>query len=92
MNSEATLIVEAVRTSLLLLAAFGILITQEQQTAILAAVPAILAVISLGLAWFNRQKVFAADTVQEIANAATFLPPGTEVFVGEPPEGAVDGA
>jgi hypothetical protein len=37
--------------------------------------------------WARRQ-VFTKDTTQAIANAATFLPPGTPVDIGTPPTSA----
>ena len=36
---------------------------------------------------FQRQNVYAADTVQSIANNATSLLPGTVVDIGTPPSG-----
>ena len=36
---------------------------------------------------FQRQNVYASDTTQAIANAATFQSPGTVVDIGNPPEG-----
>lgn len=81
MNSEATLLIEAIRTALLLATAFGFAISDEQQVAILAFAGA---AISLGLAFLNRAKVFAQDTTEElVANAAATGNP----TLGPPPSG-----
>jgi len=84
MKTEPTVIVEAVRTLLLLATSFGLLLSQEQKDAILAAIPAVFAVVSIGLAWYNRSKVYAPVTVQKIADAAaaTGVPD-----IGTPPAG-----
>ena len=84
MKSEPVLIIEAVRAVLILLAAFGLVLTPEQNTAIIGALVALLALGSAGLAWWNRQRVYAPATVQRIANhaAATGQP-----SIGDPPKG-----
>jgi O-antigen/teichoic acid export membrane protein len=89
--SEPTAVTEIVRVIALLATTFGIAVNASDQAALVAVIGAALTIGSIALAWFNRQHVFAPKNVQEIANAATFQPPGTVVDIGKPPEGAVDG-
>ena len=91
MNSNPTLIVEAVRALIILGTAFGLAINAEQQAAIIGAAGAVFALVSFALAWYNRSKVYAPATVQKIADAATNLPPGSVVDIGQPPEGIAEG-
>jgi hypothetical protein len=88
MKSEPTVIIEAIRAILILLAAFGFVITQDQQLAIIGAATALFLLASWALAWWNRQSVYAQDTVQRIASrsASTGVP-----MVGPPPEGTPRG-
>ncbi len=76
MKSEPTVIIEAVRAVLILLASFGVLLTTEQQSAILLAIPALFLAGSWALAWWNRQKVYSPATVEKIAaeSAAAGVP------------------
>jgi len=89
MQSEPTAIVEAVRIVAILAATFGIAISDEDQGALVLAIGAIVSLVSIGLAWYNRRKVYAKATVERIATAATFQAPGSsvEAIVGEPPKG-----
>jgi hypothetical protein len=87
MKSEPTAIIEAVRALALIAATFGIAITAQDQAALVAVIGAGLIIASTALAWWNRRQVYAKDTVQAIANEATYLPPGTPVDIGEPPKG-----
>lgn len=83
MQTQPTLIIEAVRTLLILATSFGIAINNEQQAAIIAAVGALVALGSFGLAWLNRSKVYAPATVQAIAEKAA----ETGVAdIGKPPD------
>lgn len=79
MSTEATAVVEMVRTALILAATFGIAFSADQQAAIIVFIGAAFAAVSAILAWINRNHVFSAKTAQQIANAATNLEPGTEV-------------
>lgn len=40
----------------------------------------------------TRRNVYAPDTVQEVADASTFLPAGTSVNIGQPPDAIKAGA
>ena len=59
---------------------FGLKLTLDQ-------VALVNTLVVAGLALVVRQNVFAPPTVQKIANAATQLPAGTSVDIGNPPEG-----
>ena len=85
MQTQPTLMIEAVRTLLILLTSFGIAINDQQQGAIIAFAGVLAALVSAGLAWYNRSKVYAPATVQKIATqaAATGVPD-----IGKPPEGS----
>ena len=86
MKSEPTLIVEAIRAAMILLVSFGVALNADQQAAIIGAAGAFIAVGSLALAFLNRSKVFAPDSVEVIAaNAAATGDP----TVGAPPRGDV---
>lgn len=91
MQSEATAIIEAVRAALILAATFGIAINAEQQAAIVVIVGAGFTLVSALLAYLNRQKVYAVDTTQQIANdAASGARPfdaDGNVDIGTPPSG-----
>ncbi len=88
MKSEPTLIIEAIRAVLILLTTFGVALTSYQQSAIILAAGALIAVASAGLAWWNRNRVFAPATVEKIAEQAA----ATGVAaVGDPPAGPAAG-
>lgn len=83
MQTQPTLLIEAVRALIILATTFGVAINAEQQAAIVGAIGALFALVSFGLAWFNRSKVYAPATVQEIANRAA----ATRVAdIGKPPD------
>jgi hypothetical protein len=84
MKSEATLIIEAIRAVLILAAAFGVIVTEGQQVAIIGAATALILLASAGLAWLNRNKVFSEKKVEEIAAKAAATGDPT---VGSPPAG-----
>lgn len=59
---------------------FGLQLTVEQ-------VALVNALVVAGLALLVRGSVYVAPSVQKIANAATNLPAGTPVDIGNPPAG-----
>jgi hypothetical protein len=77
-------------TALLGLAVSFGLVTQAHADAwvgmAIAVLPAVLAFLQGAV---TRQQVFSPAKVQQIANAATQLPPGTPVDIGNPPAGPV---
>lgn len=91
MKSEPTLLVEVVRLFALLATTFGVALNAEDQAAIVLIIGGVISVGSLALAFLNRHKVYAPASVQKIADAATFLPAGTPVDIGKPPEGKPEG-
>ena len=86
MKSEPTVIIEAVRALLIVVATFGIAINASQQSAIVVAVGAFAALVSAGLAWFNRNKVYSPATVQAKVNEAAAT---GNTNIGNPPRGEV---
>ena len=87
--SEPTRLTELVRAIALILATIGVVLTDEVQQAVVVVVGGLLVIGSWLLAEWNRRRVYAPDTVQAIANAATYEKPGTVVDIGVPPEGTV---
>jgi hypothetical protein len=79
MKSEPTAIIEAVRAVALLLGLFGIVVTAEEQTIIAGGIGALMLLASAGLAIWNRNRVYAPETVQRIAaRAAATQDPSVE--------------
>lgn len=58
---------------------FGLQLSAEQVTLVNA-------IILAGLGLVVRQTAYAPATVQKIADAATYQPPGTAVDIGKPPD------
>lgn len=86
MQSQPTLIVEAIRAFIILASAFGVALTADQQAAIILAAGATLALISAGLAWYNRSKVYSIATTQKVATRAAIT--GSD-DIGVPPGGII---
>lgn len=84
MQTQPTLIIEAIRALLILLAAFGVVVTGDQQVAIIGAGTALVLLGSATLAWWNRSRVFAPKTVEKIAERAAAT---GDPAVGSPPAG-----
>jgi len=93
MKTEPTVVIEIIRFAAIVAAMFGVVISEEEQAGIVAAIGAVLAAVSIGLAIWNRRKVYAKASVERIADAATYLAPGasTTALVGEPPKGNIVG-
>jgi hypothetical protein len=66
MQSEPTIIIGLVRAVLAVLVAFGIDLTQDQQVSLITLTGAVIAVVSLGLTYWNRQSVFSPETVNRL--------------------------
>jgi hypothetical protein len=92
MNSEPVALSVAIggvlSTGVALLAVFLPGLTPETQGLIIAFGNSL---ILAGSVLYARSRTFTKDSTQAIANAATFLPPGTAVDIGTPPTGTVDG-
>ena len=84
MKTEPTLIIEAVRILAILAGSFGIAITAEEQAALVAGIGGLAALVSVGLAIYNRLKVFSPKTTETLVRraASTGVP-----YVGDPPSG-----
>jgi type IV secretory pathway TrbD component len=89
MKTEPTLLIEAVRLLAILAGTFGVAVNAEEQAAIVAGLGGLIGLVSVGLAIYNRLKVFSPKTVDQIATDAYVAgvvgapnPP-----VGDPPKG-----
>ena len=85
LKTEPALVISLLAAILGLAVSYGLL-TQTHADAYIALLPAILAIVQ---GFVTRQTVFAPAKVQAIANAATTLPPGTPVDIGNPPAGPI---
>ena len=85
LKTQPALFISLIAAILGLAVSYGLL-TQTHADAYIALLPAIVSIVQ-GL--LIKQAVFAPATVQAIANAATTLPPGTPVDIGNPPAGPV---
>ena len=84
MKKEPTLIIELVRLAAILAGTFGLAITAEEQAAIAAGLGALAALVSVGLAIWNRRSVFSPATTEAIAQRAAVT---GDPSVGNPPKG-----
>jgi uncharacterized membrane protein len=84
-KTEATGIIELVRSGALLLSFAGVIVTAEERTVIAAGITGLALAVSAGLAVWNRLKVFSKATTERLVQRAaqTGVP-----AVGEPPKGA----
>lgn len=63
MYTEPTVIIGLIRALMAVLVAFGIDMTEDQQVSLITLAGSVIAVISLGLTFWNRQSVFSPATV-----------------------------
>jgi mannitol-specific phosphotransferase system IIBC component len=70
MRSEPTAIIEVVRVIALLLTFAGVTINAEEQAALAAGIAAIGVIVSIGLAIWNRLRVFSPKTVEGLVEKA----------------------
>ena len=84
MKTEPTLLIEVVRIAAILAGTFGVAITAEEQAVIVAGLGGLFSLISLGLAIWNRSRVFSPKTTERIAAEAAVT---GNPHVGNPPKG-----
>lgn len=80
MQTEPTIIIGLIRAVMAVLVAFGIDMTEDQQVSLITLAGALIAAISLGLTFWNRQAVFSPATVNRLL--AEEVPPPVD-----PPQG-----
>ena len=86
MKAEPTLIIELVRLFAFFLGLMGIVITPDEEKILVAGIGGLVALVSLGLAVWNRSKVFSPATTQKVADRAAAT---GNTDIGEPPTGAL---
>jgi NaMN:DMB phosphoribosyltransferase len=70
MKTEPTAIIEVIRAVALILGMFGIVLTAEEQVVLAGGIAALALLASWALAWWNRNRVYAPETVERIARQA----------------------
>ena len=84
MRTEPTFIIEMVRLAAILAGAFGLVITADEQAALVAGVTGVIALVSVALAIWNRLKVFSPATTQKLVDRAAAT---GDTDIGSPPTG-----
>lgn len=87
LQTEPAALIAALTALLGAAVSFGLLTQIRADTWIALAAGLLPVLLPLLQGYLTRQTVFAPATVQKVADAATQLPAGTPVDIGQPPAG-----